>query len=212
MGAVVEAALVMPVGAMLGTREKSARDKGSAPDPVDIASSNAYFGGEKTETRPAGLFSAKFAHRSFAKAPLKARRGPKSKVEARQWLADAAANTAVMPEVTKCEVGFPAGPANLAQLFPGLVKVATGSGGSQAWEGIASEYEERQEWHAALQAMKDNDVELLTRAVSAKSLAELGEARGYSGKYAMAAGRRLLVAANDNFVAAKKLASDGKVS
>jgi hypothetical protein len=42
--------------------------------------------------------------------------------------------------------------------------------------------------------------------MSAQSLTELGEARGYKGRHAVAAGRRLLVAANDNFNEAMALA------
>ncbi len=202
----VAAAIRMPVGAMLGGREKAAREKGSAPDPVETARSNSYFGGKATKKQPAGLFQAKKPGRVKRKDWPK-ERVSMSKAEARQMLADAIANTPVMPAVKHCPLGFPAGPRNLAQLFPGLVKVATGESGSEEWSGIHSERAAAEEFARTLQGMKDKDVELLTQAVSANSLQEIGEARGYSGKYAIAAGRRLLVAANDNFEEAKKIAS-----
>lgn len=206
MGQVVSASVEMPVGAMLGCREKATRDKGAVQDPVELACTFDFFGGKND---PPGLFDAQSAGR-VKKKPRSQRTGPKTKEEARKWLADAVANTPVMPAVNKCPDGFPAGPKNLAHLFPGLVKVATGSSGSQAWEGIASEFEDRNELHRVLQKMKEEHVEILTRVSNAKSLQELGEIRGYSGKYAIEAGRRLLIAANDNFLAARKLAEGAR--
>ncbi|MGV1793865.1 hypothetical protein [Rhizobium sp. A37_96] len=209
MGKVVPAKIRMPIGAILHTREKSARDKGAAPDPAEISASNAYFSAEKTDERPAGLFQAKLSG-PVTKKPRKERTGPRTKTEARQWLADAIANTAVLPPVKKYPDGFPSGPKSLAQLFPGLVKIATGDTGSQGWEETASKVTERLIWHQTLAKMQGDHVEILTRAVSAKNLAELGIARGYHGKYAIEAGRRLLIAANDNFLQARELAKSAK--
>ncbi len=206
MGEVVEAEIAMPVGAMLGCREKATRDKGSVADPVEVALSNHYFAGRPTENMPGGLFQAKKPRRVKRKAGPEERRNI-TKAEARQMLADAIANTPVLPEVKRCPTGFPAGPTQLAQLWPGLVKVATGDSGSQGWEDVYSERAEAEEFAKWLQGMKDEHVQTLTQAMSARSLQELGESRGYSGKYAIAAGRRLLVAANDNFQEAKKIAS-----
>ncbi|WP_421579954.1 hypothetical protein [Shinella sp. M31] len=208
MGQVVASRIEMPVGAMLGCREKATRDKGAVQDPVELAYTMDYFAGKND---PPGLFDAQLAGR-VKKKPRSFHTGPKTKEEARQWLADAIANTPVMPPVKKCTDGFPAGPRNLADLFPGLVKVATGGSGSQAWDGIASALEERNEWHAVLQGMKEEHVETLTRASNARSLRELGEIRGSKGKYAIAAGRRLLIAANDNYLAARKLAEEARAA
>lgn len=208
MGRVVSALIEMPVGSMLRCREKATRDKGAVQDPVELACTMDYFAGKND---PPGLFDAQPAGR-VKKKPRSQRTGPKTKEEAHQWLADAIANTPSMPPVKKCPDGFPAGPRNLAHLFPGLVKVATGGSGSQAWDGIASALEERNEWHAVLQGMKEEHVEILTRASNAKSLQELGEIRGYKGKYAIAAGRRLLVAANDNYLTARKLAEEARTA
>jgi hypothetical protein len=208
MGEVVSAQIEMPVGAMLGCREKATRDKGAVQDPVELACTMDYFAGKN---EPPGLFDAQSPGR-VKKRERSGHTGPKTKEEARLWLADAIANTPVMPPVTKCTDGFPAGPRNLADLFPGLVKVATGDSGAQAWDGIASELEERNEWYAILQGMKDEHVEALTRATKARSLQELGEIRGYSGKYAIEAGRRLLIAANDDYLVARKLADEARAA
>ncbi|MNL26061.1 hypothetical protein D3C87_1475670 [compost metagenome] len=73
-----------------------------------------------------------------------------------------------------------------------------------------SERAEVEEWNATLQGMKDDDLKILTEATEARSLGQLGEARGYSGKYAIEAGRRLLVAANDNFERAMEIAKEAR--
>lgn len=204
MGNVVTTSIRMPVGAMLHTRERATREKGSVADPVDVSASHRYFAGKKTDGHPAGLFQARRSRPVTKKQTKPVERVEITKAEARQILAEAMTRSLV--PVTKCPDGFPAGPKNLAHLFPGLVKVSTGSSGSQAWEDIHSEGRDRQEFHHWLQTMKDDHVEILTAATSAKNLAELGQLRGYSGKYAIAAGRRLLVAANDNFEEARRLA------
>jgi len=54
--------------------------------------------------------------------------------------------------------------------------------------------------------MQDDSVRILTEAMSAASLTALGEARGYRGRHAIAAGRRLLIAANDDFKSAMEIA------
>lgn len=209
MGQVVEADIRMPVGAMLGARDKSTRDKGAVQDPVELACTLDYFAGEND---PPGLFRAQFAGRPKKRKERAKRTGPKTKAEARQWLADAIANTPVMPPIKKCPDGFPAGPKNLAHLWPGLVKVATGSSGAQAWEEAATEFEARNEWHVVLQEMKEEHVQTLTKAMSAKNLAEIGALRGCTGKYAIEAGRILLIEANDNFLLAKKIATEARVA
>ena len=205
-GRVIAVNLRMPVGAMLRTREKAARDKGSLPDPVETARTNAYFSEKRTAKKIGGLFQAKKPNRVRKKSMPK-NRLVLTKTEERQMLADAYANTPVLPEIKKYPDGLPAGPRNLAHLWPGLVKVATGDSGSQAWEGLASGLEARNEWHVTLQNMKDEHVETLTKAMSANSLEELGRLKGYKGKYAIEVGKRILIAANDNFLLAREIAS-----
>jgi hypothetical protein len=192
MDQVVEADIRMPVGAMLGEREKSSRDKGGE---VDTTGSNSHY---------RWMVKAKGAQR-----PKKAQKKPRveiTKEKARQMLADAYANTPVLPEVKRREPGLPYGPTNLRQLFIGGRKGKNGESGSQAWQDIYTEKENRDTFSRALDAMQDEHVRVLTEAVGAKSLGQLGEVRGFKGRHAIAAGRRLLIAANDNFEEAMMLA------
>lgn len=193
---VVEAQIGMPVGAMLGGREKSTRDKGGEED---CSGSNAHYRwmvDGRTATPP-------------KLRPKKQEREKTTKAEDRQALADAYANTPVMPEIKRYPDGFPASPTNLRQLFIGGRKGKNGESGSQAWQDVYTEKENREKFQRGLDAMQDSHVRVLTEAVSAKSLAELGETRGYKGRHAIDAGRRLLRAANDNFLKAMELAEYG---
>ncbi|TWF42220.1 hypothetical protein [Neorhizobium alkalisoli] len=192
MDQVVEADIRMPVGAMLGEREKSSRDKGGE---LDATGSNAHY---------RWMVKAKSARRP--KMSQKKQRVDITKEKGRQMLADAYANTPVLPEVIKREAGFPYSPTNLRQLFIGGRKGKNGQSGSQAWQDISTEKENRETFSRALDAMLDEHVRVLSEAVGAKSLGELGEKRGYRGRHAIDAGRRLLRAANDNFDEAMKLA------
>ncbi|MBX5234110.1 hypothetical protein HJC02_17865 [Rhizobium sp. NLR4a] len=192
-GKVVDADIKMPVGAMLGCRERETREKGGEADTAGSNSHYRWMVKGRTATSP----------------KLRPKRGERlsiSKDEAQRVLADASANTPAMPEVKRYPDGFPASPTNLRQLFLGGRKGKKGESGSQAWQDIYSERESRDTFQRGLDAMQDAHVRVLTEALSAKSLGELGEARGYRGRHAIDAGRRLLRAANDNFKEAMELA------
>jgi len=195
MDKVVDAQIEMPVGAMLGTRERSTRDKGSIEDASGSNSHYRWMVGDARAAKPPKLRSRK-QEREFT-----------TKAEDRQTLAAAMVATTV--SVTKCPDGFPASPTNLRQLFIGGRKGKKGESGSMAWEDIFTEKENREKFQRGLDAMHDAHVRVLTEALSAKSLAQLGEARGYRGRHAIDAGRRLLRAANDNFTKAMELAEHG---
>jgi hypothetical protein len=190
---VVDADIKMPVGAMLGCREKSARDKGAE---IDTTGSNAYYRWmvKGRVATPPKLH------------PKKDERVSTSKAEAREMLEIAYANTPVLPEKTICPDGLPYAPSNLRQLFIGGRKGKKGESGSQAWQDIYTQKENRETFNRGLDAMQDAHVRVLNEAMTAKSLSELGEVRGYRGRHAVDAGRRLLRAANDNFQEAMKLA------
>ncbi|TIX89203.1 hypothetical protein [Rhizobium sp. P44RR-XXIV] len=191
---VVDADIRMPVGAMLDCREKSARDKGAE---TDAAGSNSHY---------RWLLKAGRVATPPKLTPKKVERVTISKAEARKMLADAYANTSVLPMTKICPDGLPYGPSNLRQLFIGGRKGKNGETGSQAWQDIYTEKENRETFNRGLDAMQDEHVRVLTETTTAKSLSELGEARGYHGRHAIDAGRRLLRAANDNFQAAMSLA------
>lgn len=189
----VDAEIRMPIGAMLGCNEKSARDKGAE---IDETGSNAHY---------RWMVRGKSAKQPKKKDRLK-KRVVMSKMEARAMLAEAIKNTPVMPEVKRAPDGFPYGPTALRQLFIAGRKGKNGETGSQAWEDIAVESENKKQFEIALESLLDSDVRILADAVDAKSLAQLGEARGYKGRHAVDAGRSLLRAANDNFERALELA------
>ncbi|KQY53123.1 hypothetical protein ASD46_01335 [Rhizobium sp. Root491] len=193
LGEAVDTEIRMPVGAMLGCNEKSARDKGAEIDETGSNSHYRWMVKGKTARQP------KRKTRSKVRVAI-------SKAEARAMLAKAIENTPVMPEIKKCPDGFPFGPTALRQLFIAGRKGKNGETGSQAWEDIAVESENKRQFEIALESMLDSDVRILADAVEAKSLAQLGEARGYKGRHAVDAGRSLLRAANDNFERALELA------
>lgn len=208
-GEVVAHQFVVPPGGMLGTTDKERVQRGGDENPEDATSTRNYFSGKETDFRPAGLFKA-LRSKPVKRAKRKDRTGPKTKAEERQWLADAIAGTKVMPVVKKIEDGFPASPANLAHLFPGMVKVCTGSSGSQAWSDIAILREDRKEWFVWVDGLGIKDRAVIEAAKTAKTFADVGEAAGQSRQYAdkKNGGRRALIAANDNLMAAiKKYAS-----
>nr|WP_314095174.1 hypothetical protein [uncultured Shinella sp.] len=190
---VVEADIEMPVGAMLGCREKATRDKGVE---ADLSASNSHY---RWIVKARSATPPKWR-------PKKGERLAFSNEESKQMLADAYENTTVVPEIKRYPDGFPASPTNLRQLFIGGRKGKNGESGSQAWQDIYTEKENRDQFQRGLDAMADEHVRVLTEAMTAKSLGELGAARGLKGRHAIDAGRRLLVAANDNFEAAMELA------
>ena len=192
-GKVVAAQIPMPVGAMLGCREKSTRDKGTE---ADTAGSNSHY---------LRLINGRVATPPKL-TPKKGEHVVISKAEARKMLADAISNTPVMPPVKICPDGLPYGPSNLRQLFIGGRKGKKGESGSMAWQDIAVEKENRETFQRGLDGMQDAHIRVLTEAMSSKSLGEIGERRGYKGRHAVDAGRRLLRAANDDFEQAMKLA------
>ncbi|MEF2549989.1 hypothetical protein VQ042_01240 [Aurantimonas sp. A2-1-M11] len=195
-GKVIEGEVVLPVGAMLNTRVKSSRDKGSARDPSETAVSNRYF------AKTLGARRVK-PPRLLAKRLTGART---SKAQDRAALAAAYDATPALPKIRRYPKGLPAFPTNIADLFLGMKRGLSPDNSAISWEGAATAMEDRNAWAAVVAALSDEHFETLTATASATTLRQLGEARGYSGRDATAAGRRLLVAANDNLADAMKLA------
>lgn len=201
-GKIVVYQFVVPPGGMLGTTDKERAQRGGDENPEDVSGSQAYFAGAETEYRPAGLFKAIKA-RPVRRTKRKERTGPKTKEEERQWLEDAISGTEVMPEVKKCPDGFPASPASLSQLFPGMVKVCTGQSGSQAWTDIASMREERSDWFRWVDGLKDEDKRTIELVRTAKTYADVTTGEK-SERTARRRGKQSIIAANDNLMAAMK--------
>lgn len=82
-----------------------------------------------------------------------------------------------------------------------MVKIATGSGGSMAWQDIVSEKEGRNDFFRWVEELKAEDRKALEAAGTAKTFTDVGVALGQSTEYARRkGGRKALIAANDNLI------------
>ncbi|PDT79971.1 hypothetical protein [Sinorhizobium sp. BJ1] len=191
----------MPTGAMLGTRDKVDTALGGAENPQEVTESNIYFA-EMLDTRQ---------HKYVTGKKFRGERVKTTREETKRELAEAYSNTD-MTKVTFIHYpdGLPCGSAKVADSFLGMQKTTCSGGGSTMWQDIVSEREERKEWLDAVGNMANDHLEILTMSAKASSLKQIGIARGYKGQYAIEAGRRLLVAANDNFQQAMELANYAK--
>jgi hypothetical protein len=183
----------MPVGAMLGTREKSERAAGGAIAQSFTKMSNNYF---------ADLLGTG-AHRYL---PRTVRRNGTNRTaeQSREDLAQAIANTATMPNVKRYPDALPCGQKNAADAFLGMRITPSGKGGSMAWDDLATKSEARRQWREVLRDLRDEDRAVLDVAMEAKNMREIGITLGAWGKTAERKGKRALIAANDNIAAAIK--------
>lgn len=111
--------------------------------------------------------------------------------EARAW--------AGLPFVEKDkQTALPAAPKRLADLFIGCKKSDCSGGGSQAWSDISTALVGKEQWTAAMAKLSKSDALSLSAVQDAKTYADIGKAHGHDGSYADKAGKRLLMAANDN--------------
>lgn len=186
----------MPPGAMLHTREKGATPVGGKGfTDVDLGNSNAFF---------ASTFDTELPR--FIKRGER-RNGPSlTAQQSKQMLAEAIANTKVMPPVTICPRALPCGAERVSDSFVGFAKVPTGQSGSVAWQDIGQTIENAKVWKQVLKALKEKDVAALDAAMAAQSYEDVGVAVGQTPTYAdkKGGGRRSLLAANDNLAAAIK--------
>ncbi|MEY9198688.1 hypothetical protein ABIA16_003804 [Sinorhizobium fredii] len=193
----------MPTGAMLGTRDKVDTALGGSENPQEVTESNIYFA-EMLDTR---------RHNYVTGKKFRGERDRSTREEAKRELAEAYANTDMSKVTfTRYPDGLPCGSQKVADSFLGMQKTTCAGGGSAMWQDIVSQREERKEWLDAVSFMADDHLEILTMSTKASSLKQIGAARGYKGQYAIEAGRRLLVAANDNFQQAMELATYAKDS
>ena len=193
----------MPTGAMLRCRDKVDVALGGDENPQEVSDSNEYFAVMLGTRKPRYITGRRH-------------KGERIKInhdEAKAELAKAYANTDMSKVTfTKCPDGLPCGSVKIADSFLGMQKTTCAGGGSVMWQDIVSQREERQEWLSAVGKMADEHFKILTLAVKSSSLKQIGEARGFKGQYAIEAGKRLLVAANDNLADALYLAKTANCS
>lgn len=191
----------MPTGAMLGTIDKERAQRGGDENPQELTDSNDYFAEILGTKKPL-----------YKTATQK--RQPRQQISrevAKRILADAYAKAGDISKlITRYPDGLPCGSQKVADSFLGMRKTTCAGGGSMAWQDVVSETEQRRSWHEAVGYMADDHFDVLTQASKARNLKEIGQARGFKGQYAIEAGRRLLIAANDNFAEALELARYAK--
>lgn len=196
------------VGAMLGASEKlGAAHGGVSPQVVTI--SNSYLTGMMTgferdaDGRPTGR---PLRHQPYTTG-VRARRKGKSltAAQSRALIAEAIANTPVLPPVKHCPPGVASGTARFSDQFVGMKIGSTGKGGAPNWVDEFMAIRDFEEWQESVRALEPKHRMVLDAAMKARSLMDISP--GGSARGARKRGKRLLVAANDNFVnAIKKVA------
>lgn len=188
-GKLIEYDATMPVGAMLGARDRQERVLGGDTVVSNTGYTLVYGGKHPNKAK------RKDPERRADEKPAQA----STKAAMRAELAALPAHTA-----TVCKTGFPWKPSNLRELFIGLEKGKKGESGSVAWEDISTHIVEREVWAETLAALSGGDVKTMDVALTAKTMREIGEAHGFTGKRAERMGKKILRAANDNLAVALK--------
>lgn len=186
----------MPRGAMLGAKEKVGGPHAGGPPPnVTISNSNlvALLLGRGENGQPNNF-------RPYRAGRRDRRRGRSYTAdESRVMIAEAIANTKVMPPVTKCPPGVACGTATFSDQFIGLKIGSTGKGGAPNWVDFFMAGREHDTWMESLAALDEETRAVLDGAMTAANLADLGTS-GHRRTLERQAKRRLM-AANDNLVA-----------
>jgi hypothetical protein len=195
-GKIVEQRVNLPVGAILGTRERLRKEKGSTR--VWGATNKVW--SKMLDGKPQ-------ASKIGKKKPVK--KGKARTVdELREMLAAATANTiekyGELPPVTKCPPGFPREPKRAADMFLAGKKSQCAGGGAMAWQDMYYGLLGAREWRRAMAELLPTDVKVLDAAMTAKNYGDIGAVVGHTGEYGRKAGKRMLRAANDNLAEALK--------
>lgn len=188
-GAVVQFDYCLPLGAMLGTKEAQTVASGGG-SRTQHGQSNGYYA--------VALKTAPTRHIVGGRM-----RGGKSftQAESRAMLDAAWANTVPGSyRFTRCPDGLPCASNRVADSFLSMAKTTCAKGGAIGWEDIADSMEQREIWLKAERGLADEDRQVLDAAMTASSFADLGGAG--SRRAAERRGRKALLAANDNLLAA----------
>ncbi|MBZ9921472.1 hypothetical protein LB579_27635 [Mesorhizobium sp. BR1-1-7] len=180
----------LPVGAMMGTRDKpDSQLGGTGYTERATVLSNSYY---------AEVFDVDYPQ--YVKAG-KRKRGDVliTPEEQRELLAGP------LPPITVCQPGLPTGSERVADSFIGLRKGKKGESGAIGWEDIAMSKVHREVWEETLAYLSQQDVETLDAALDARTLADI--APGGHKRSAQRRGKRDLRVANDNLVSAMKIAA-----
>ncbi|MBL6431891.1 MAG: hypothetical protein HPM95_15180 [Alphaproteobacteria bacterium] len=182
----------LPIGAMIGTTEAQERVMGGA-GTGDANASNRHVAD-----------TLGVAHKSYRSGGKRRSGKGYNRDESAAMLADAIANTSVIPPIKRCPPGVACGTSAVADQFVGMRVNATGGGGSMAWGDIGSALADRDAWAAALAALKDEDKAAIDAAKTANGFGQVGASIGFNTGWS---GKRALIAANDNLSRAYKKVS-----
>lgn len=185
-GKIVEKRVRVRTMAMLGTRERLRKEKGSSA--VWGADNKTWVQMLDGNPQPANDVKSGPVRRGKSYSPT----------ESRAMLAEAIEKTVNMPPVTKCPAGLPYKPDRVADMFLAGKKGRCAGGGAATWQEDATALVSRDEWLKARAEMLKEDVAVLDAAMTAKNYGDIGAVVGKSRK----SGPRLLRAANDNAAAA----------
>lgn len=195
-GKVIQYDMRLPVGAMMHTLERQAKEAGGKGEThYETNASNGYFA-DILGTAPA-------RHKPGRRNKKKGKSYTAD--ESRAMLADAYRNTPTLPPVTRFPPGLPCGGAKVADSFVGMKKAARGESGAIAWQDLATLKSHRHMWAETVAYLTKNDVDTLDKAMNARTLADLGGGR--SKRTALRRGKERLLVANDNLRAALSIAS-----
>lgn len=185
---IINGEFIMPTGAMLGCREKAeTQSGGKGYTQSQLERSNDFF----AETL--GTIAPRYVKRT------KRRNGKSLTAEqSRIELEKAIANTPIMPPVTRYKAGLPCGTQRIADCFVGMQKGKKCESGAIMWQDIASAKVHREIWEETIARLSEEDTMTLNTSMEAKTLRQIGEAHGFSGKRAERMGKKILRAANDN--------------
>lgn len=177
----------VPAGAVLGCTETLTEDAGGQPTNITVG--NAEFC-KRMGVEP----------RSFIPSGTRRRGKSYSPAQSKALIAEAIANTPVMPAVTVCPPGVASGTAQYSDQFNGGKIGSTGKGGLIHWVDLYMAGLEHEAWMSAKRDVPAHDRQTLDAAMTATSLASMGW-RGHRRTRERQALKRL-VAANDNYFAA----------
>jgi hypothetical protein len=195
-GKIIQGDRRMPTGAMLGTRDQSDVQSGGTQAPTG---SNLYFA--------AMLKSAPHRYRSGKRTKRQANDIPNPPLPPTSMsLNEARAFAGLTPIVKDATPALPCGSPRVADSFIGMRKTTCAGGGGQAWEDLSTALSEREVWKESIARLSDKDKAVLDATATAKTFEEVGLAVGQSKAYAKynKGGRRAMIAANDNLMAAIK--------
>jgi hypothetical protein len=200
-GDVIEYNRTVERGGMLRTTEETGAAKGSAEQSSRVEISNQNLTTVLLGRDDKGeLVTPAPAVRKYIPSGTMRKGTSLTADQSRAMIADAIANTKVMPSVTYLPKGLPMGTAKASNCFIGMKPKPSGKGGASIrWVDFFMAGQDRKEWLAVIGELDETTHKVIETALEAGSYAEVGVAMGQSKSYARTkGGKMLLKAANDN--------------